>query len=202
MDCGPPGPSVLGILQARILEWVDIPFSWGSSWPRDQTQVSCTAGWFLTSGSPGEALRLGVWRQHSNKSQETGILTSTCLLALVLTNISSFWSTAILTRKNMVNSSVMSFWLFYVVLFFLKNNPDFFINHNACFWKYLLWYALSKSTSLWISEVLTSSSNNSVPTRCDRNSNSSDIRRMDLNNLCKVLEFLEGKDQWKQMCLC
>ena len=35
MDCSPPGSSVLGILQARILEWVAIPFSRGSSQPRD-----------------------------------------------------------------------------------------------------------------------------------------------------------------------
>ena len=43
MDCSPPGSSVHGILQARILEWVAIPFSRGSSTPRDQTQVSCIA---------------------------------------------------------------------------------------------------------------------------------------------------------------
>ena len=41
---GLPGSSVHGILQARILEWVAISFSRGSSWPRDQTQVSHTAG--------------------------------------------------------------------------------------------------------------------------------------------------------------
>ena len=40
MDCSPPGSSVHGILQARILEWVAIPFSRRSSQPRDQTQVS------------------------------------------------------------------------------------------------------------------------------------------------------------------
>ena len=40
MDCSPPGSSVCGILQARILEWVAIPFSRGSSQPRDLTQVS------------------------------------------------------------------------------------------------------------------------------------------------------------------
>ena len=43
-----PGSSVHGILQARILEWIAIPFSRGSSWPRDQTQVSCTVGRFFT----------------------------------------------------------------------------------------------------------------------------------------------------------
>ena len=37
MDYSPPGPSVPGILQARILEWVAVPSSRGSSWPRDGT---------------------------------------------------------------------------------------------------------------------------------------------------------------------
>ena len=44
MDCSLPGSSVHGILQARILEWVAISFSRGSSQPRDWTQVSHTAG--------------------------------------------------------------------------------------------------------------------------------------------------------------
>ena len=44
MDCSLPGFSVHGILQARILEWVAMPFSRGSSQLRDLTQVSCTAG--------------------------------------------------------------------------------------------------------------------------------------------------------------
>ena len=51
MDYSPPGSSVHsihGILQARILEWVTIPFSRGSSKSRDQTQVSCIAGRFFT----------------------------------------------------------------------------------------------------------------------------------------------------------
>ena len=39
-DCSPPGSSVHGIFQARILEWVAIFYSRGSSWPRDQTRVS------------------------------------------------------------------------------------------------------------------------------------------------------------------
>ena len=47
MDCSPPGSSVHGISQARILEWVAILFSRGSSRPRDQTQVCCIAGIFF-----------------------------------------------------------------------------------------------------------------------------------------------------------
>ena len=46
VDCSLPGSSVHGILQVRILEWVAIPFSRGSSWPMDRTWVSCLAGRF------------------------------------------------------------------------------------------------------------------------------------------------------------
>ena len=49
MDCSLPGSSVPGIFQARILEWVAISFSRGSSPPRDQTWVSCIAGGFFTN---------------------------------------------------------------------------------------------------------------------------------------------------------
>ena len=43
MDCSPPGSSAHGVLQARILEWVAIPISRASSWPRDRTYVSCAS---------------------------------------------------------------------------------------------------------------------------------------------------------------
>ena len=49
-DYSLPGSSVHGILQARILKWVAMPSSRGSSWPRDQTHVSnifCTGRWVL-----------------------------------------------------------------------------------------------------------------------------------------------------------
>ena len=55
MACSPPGSSVHGILQARILEWVAIPFSRGSSPPRDWTRVSCIPGRFFITGATGEA---------------------------------------------------------------------------------------------------------------------------------------------------
>ena len=43
LDCSPPGSSVRGVFQARILEWVAISSSRGSSPPRDQTRVSCVS---------------------------------------------------------------------------------------------------------------------------------------------------------------
>ena len=45
MDCSPPGSSVHGILQARILEWVAMPSSRGSSWPRDWICISYVLHW-------------------------------------------------------------------------------------------------------------------------------------------------------------
>ena len=54
MDCSPPGSSVCGILQARILEWVAISSSRGSSQRRDQTCVSCIAGRFFIAEPSGK----------------------------------------------------------------------------------------------------------------------------------------------------
>ena len=48
-NCGPPGSSIRGILQTRILEWVAFPFLRGSSRPRDWSQVSRILGRFFTA---------------------------------------------------------------------------------------------------------------------------------------------------------
>ena len=60
MDCSPPGSSVHGTPQARILEWVAISSSTGSSQPRDQTLISYIGRWTLPlshQGSPPGTLR-------------------------------------------------------------------------------------------------------------------------------------------------
>ena len=59
MDCSPPGSSVHGTLQARILEWVAISFSRGSSQPRDQTWVSHMAGRLFTQTDS----RVWTWKK-------------------------------------------------------------------------------------------------------------------------------------------
>ena len=61
VDCSPPGSSVHGILQARTLEWVPVPFSMGSSQPRDQTHVSCIIGKFFTIWDTKEAQGILEW---------------------------------------------------------------------------------------------------------------------------------------------
>ena len=60
MDCSLPGFSVHGIFQARILEWIAIPISKGTSQPRDQTLVSCIAGKILYRLSYSEVIPIVV----------------------------------------------------------------------------------------------------------------------------------------------
>ena len=74
VDGSPPGSSVHGILQARILEWVAISFSRGSSQPRDRTRVFCFAGrrfnLWATREAPKRALSLhkSYIKSHSPRS--------------------------------------------------------------------------------------------------------------------------------------
>ena len=61
VDCSPPGSSVHGMLQARILEWVAMPSSRGPSQLRGHTQVSCIAGEFFTVWAPRECEFVANW---------------------------------------------------------------------------------------------------------------------------------------------
>ena len=63
MDYSSPGSSVHRILQTRILEWVAVSFSRGSSRPKDQTRVSYIAGGLFTAESLGSPL----WEYVSRK---------------------------------------------------------------------------------------------------------------------------------------
>ena len=72
MDCNLTGFSVHGILQARILQWVAIPFSRGSSQHRNQTQVSFIAGRFFTVWTTREA-QLGLYSPRNSPGQNTGV---------------------------------------------------------------------------------------------------------------------------------
>ena len=103
MDCSLPGSSVHGILQARILEWVAMSSSRRSSWPRDQTQVSCLLHWqagslpLVPSGKPQMdptnthfgldftcyyGISLGLDINHSTTILQTCLFSSTILSKL------------------------------------------------------------------------------------------------------------------------
>ena len=62
MDCSLPGSSLHGIFQARILKWVAISFSRGSSWSRDGTRISCIGGRFFTTQLPGKSILKYEWK--------------------------------------------------------------------------------------------------------------------------------------------
>ena len=83
MDCSSPGSSAHGILQVRILEWVVIPFSRGSSQPRDWTWVSCIAGRFFTilshQGSPFWSVLFSISQTLHTCSYLTGLVFSITL---------------------------------------------------------------------------------------------------------------------------
>ena len=65
MDCSPPGSSIHGIFQAKLLEWVAIFSSIGLSRPRDRTWVSCIAGRLFTVWATREAPY--TWNDIVNK---------------------------------------------------------------------------------------------------------------------------------------
>ena len=63
VDYGPPGFSVLESFQARILKWIAISYSRGSSWTRDWTCISCTGKQILYHWAPGKPLATGPLRK-------------------------------------------------------------------------------------------------------------------------------------------
>ena len=65
MDYSLPCSPVRWIFQARILDWIAISFSRGSSWPRDQTQVCYIAGGFFTTEPPAAAIAMDTRQQLS-----------------------------------------------------------------------------------------------------------------------------------------
>ena len=95
MECNLPGSFIYGISQARILEWVAISFSRGSSRPRDQTPVSSIAGGFFTtepSGKPyllpwNSSFRKLLFRTHTPiplvKKKENEMIVD-CFVSIVL----------------------------------------------------------------------------------------------------------------------
>ena len=99
MGCHLPTSSLHEILQARILEWVAISFSRGSSWPRDPTQVSCIAGRFFIVWAGREVycklnilqLKRRTWPQVSRSTSGDFFHTLILLFCIVLTQEKLAW---------------------------------------------------------------------------------------------------------------
>ena len=85
VDCSPPGSSVHGISQARILGWIALSSSRGSSRPGDHTRVSCTAGRFFTTEPLGK----------SSQGHRRGLFTRLNLSYPLLSGCSSLLSSSL-----------------------------------------------------------------------------------------------------------
>ena len=128
----PPGSFVHGILQERILDWVALPFSRGSSRPRDQTWVyciSCIAGRFLTAEPPGKPIwyivlemathcsvlawripgtgelgkLLSVWSHRVRQDWSNLAAAAVCIHWSQLHNLSLLWSLQKLLKLHLIN---------------------------------------------------------------------------------------------------
>ena len=132
MDCSPPGSSVHGISQARILEWVAISFSRGSSQPRGQTGISCISRQTLyhcanqgfpdssvgeesacNAGDPG--LIPGSWRSPGEGMGYPLQYSWASLVAQLVKNLPAMWETWVWSldwedplQKGMATQSI--FW--------------------------------------------------------------------------------------------
>ena len=82
MDCSPPGSSVHGILKPRILEWVAISSSWGSSWPRNCTCIPCIGRQILYHCATWEALQ--IWTCYTQLFRRVQLFATPCTIARLL----------------------------------------------------------------------------------------------------------------------
>ena len=94
VDYSPPGSSVHGISQTRILEWVVISSSTGSSWISDQTRVSCLAGVFFTTEPPGKPPLLLLLGCQSGVREVEKPGSQGCGAVYIRNSCVDFWSPA------------------------------------------------------------------------------------------------------------
>ena len=117
VGCSPPGSSAHGISQAKILEWVAISFSRGSSWLGDQTWVSCIADRFFT-----------VWA-----TRETPFFIVVCICQSQSPSLSPHFP-ALVTVSLFSTSNMVLFWNCMTVLL-VKDISDWLhscvIHHNG-----------------------------------------------------------------------
>ena len=128
MNCSPPGSSVHGIFQARILEWVAMPSSRGFSQPRDQTQVSCTAGGFFTSRDTREASFIHTQAQVFMESSFVFSLFVSCLWFWIVIRTRLSHIQVLNTVRNSALFSSSNCWIY----IFTSEFPDLFKIFLVC----------------------------------------------------------------------
>ena len=147
--CKPLDYAVHGILQPRVLEWVAIPSSRGSSQPRDRTQVYCIAGRFFTSWATREALgpstpinhqcsswpNLPLWEAWGSERQGQNLV--------IHPGITVWWLVFVLADS--LATSDISHWTYH---------PASFSTAHICFLALTLNFLLSAQISPFLSSLL------------------------------------------------
>ena len=131
IDCSVPASSLHGIFQARILECVAISFSRGSSWPRDQTQVSLIAGRLFIIWDSREVPKLCLFNVYNQMSLKTTLPWMT-FTTIYSRNVNCF--------SGYLRAAWISFWIAFttgipVCLVLLTIHCSFFWNdfwHTEC----------------------------------------------------------------------
>jgi len=153
MDCSPPGSSVHGILQARVLESVAIPFSMGPSLSRDQPQDSCIAGIFFTIWTTREALIWIHWLLNSQFYMRVFLKNFQSISEISLTlsiypSIHQFFIYRLSLSSHLPQISIFwsSCWLFtsYIHLHYT-------IHH--CKWWFLKFWIFAKFEGYWENQI-------------------------------------------------
>ena len=147
MGCSLSGSSVHGILQARILEWVAISFSWGTSWPRDQTRISVSpalAASSLPLAPPGKPYHCSFSRMYQGSGHRMIRASSMEWMPLwyftnsPLTHKKSKWvrtaQKSISMPHRLRRQALFQFPANLGVVLFQFNTPDTLYqgNHNSC----------------------------------------------------------------------
>ena len=115
MDCSPPGSSVHGILQARILEWAAISFPGGSSWPKDWTRIFRLAGGFFATEPPRKSTRqVLLFFKHWNYSAWRDV---SILLGLGRLKAESIQSLILVWAPSKAQKPLKTLLLLYIVIF-------------------------------------------------------------------------------------
>ena len=109
VDCSPPDSSVHGILQARILEWVAMPFSRGSSPPRDWTHISYVSLHWQAGSLP--PLPLGKPRGYYTSAVTQTEKDKTCIISLIYGGLKNKTNEQIQQNRNRFIDAEYELWL-------------------------------------------------------------------------------------------
>ena len=140
MDCSPPGTSAHGILQARILEWIAMPSSRGSSQPRDWTLVSCIQAVTLPPGKLKSVIHTYI---YPFSFELPSIWVTTVWIEFPM--LYSRFSLVIYFIHSTVYMGLCEFFFFW--LKYIKNthihkinNHEILIGSQLCVWEVIYWH--------------------------------------------------------------